>query len=424
MHTENIINTGSHTPSILHFADLHILDDSSVLKHLEKAAGYIVSACREKKPSLIVIAGDYFDRNLQFDSNAARFAVDLLGKLSTFAPVLMLEGTETHDRKSLETLAGMHLPGSVTIVVEPSIVSFPDIEGLEDVDFYCMPGIKKKNYKAVAEEYGLDMLRSQPGELVAYQFQKWSEMKLSRAGREAIFVGHIQLGVEGLEKMETGYEPVISPATIELIKPSLGLLGHVHDTISHGKYHYSGNIVARSMTEAEIVTVQDGGEIRIDRKNPGKGYYIHTRTPEGPWKSAFHKIDTVRYSKIHINARDEAELVLKMGKAQEYLQAAGKDCGEDGIVCKFDVETPDPAVSEVVFRHENVMRETMGDKAEIVPPSINVTSFSEYAARVKDADEWYGKDPLTKFHEWRHRRGFESNSAEDIELNEKISQVL
>ncbi|HOD75845.1 MAG TPA: metallophosphoesterase, partial [Syntrophorhabdaceae bacterium] len=377
-------------PSILHFADFHIEDDSWVLKHLEKAANRILSVVDEIKPSLIVIAGDYFEKSLHFDGPGARFAVDFLKKLSGCAPVLMEEGTETHDRESLETLARM-LPDTVTIVREPSVVSFPYIPELADCDFYCMPGIKKKNFKKVAETYGLDLLKTQPGDLAAYQFQKWAEEKVHREGRDAIFVGHIQLGIDGLDKMKTGYEPAISPETINFIKPSLGLLGHVHDLISYGNLHYSGNIVPRSMTEAESVIVGDDGSVRYTRRPQKKGFYVHTRQPDGSWENTLHEIETARFCEISIHARDEEDLAVKMQAARDHLKQISTGMDEDGIICKFNIETPDQAVSEALFRHENTVRDEIGGVVDIVSPSINVTSFSDHAARVENIPEWQKK---------------------------------
>lgn len=411
-------------PSILHFADFHIEDDSWVLKHLEKGANRILSVVDEIKPSLIVIAGDYFEKSLHFDGPGARFAVDFLKRLSSRAPVLMEEGTETHDRESLETLARMQLPDTVTIVREPSIVSFPGIPELADCDFYCMPGIKKKNFKKIAEVYGLDLLRTQPGDLAAYQFQRWAEEKIHREGREAIFVGHIQLGVDGLDKMKTGYEPAISPETINFIKPSLGLLGHVHDLISYGNLHYSGNIVPRSMTEAESVNINDDGSVRYTRQPQKKGFYVHARRPDGTWKSTLHEIETARFCEISISARDEEDLAGKMQAAQEYLEQRSVGMGEDSLICKFNVETPDQAVSEALFRHENAVREQVGRVVDVVSPSINVTSFSDHAARVENIPEWQKKSAHEKFHEWRNQRGFNVGHDEVSELDEKISRVL
>ena len=279
-------------------------------------------------------------------------------------------------------------------------------------------------FSSRAEKYGLDLLKAQPSELTAYQFQKWAEEQLHRPARDVIFVGHIQLRVEGLERMQTGYEPVISPSTIEFIKPSLGLLGHVHDKISHGKYHYSGDIVPDNIIEAEIVSIEADGKVNIEKPAPEKGFYIHTRVPGGGWENAFHPIETVKFCKVLIKAQDEADLAAKMETAQGFLKTRGEGLGEDSLVCKFDVETPDPAVSDAVFRHENTIRTSMGKVAEVVSPTINVTSFSQHAASVENKADWQKKDMSEKFHEWRRRRGFESNETEDHELDEKIRQVL
>jgi len=411
--------------SILHMADLHIEDDPWTLGHLKKAASIILPILQAEKPSLIVIAGDYFHKNLPLDSEGTRFAIDFLRNLSFHAPILILEGTETHDRKSLDVLSSVQTSNPVTFVTEPSIVSFPGIPGLEDCDFYCMPGIKKKSFKPIAERYGLDLLKTSPGDLAAYQFQKWAEDQLCRPGRDAVFVGHIQLGLGGLEKMTTGYEPIISPATIEFIKPSLGLLGHVHDLISHGKYHYSGNLVPKTMIESEIVSISDDLQVKTERSAPRKGFYIHKRLPEGgTWQNVFHPVETVRFCQILVRAENEANLATKMEVAHQYLKTQGEGSDRGNVVCKFDVETPDPTVSDALFRQENIIRESMGKGMEIVSPSINVTSFSQHAARVEDESAWRKKDPRNKFFDWRARRGYERNEAEERELSDKIAMVL
>lgn len=413
---------------IMHFADFHIDSDDRSLRPTRKAGDELLTAAQATRPDLIVIAGDYFNRKLHFDSEAARFAIDFLQKLSNTAPILLLEGTETHDRQSLETLASVQVINDVKIVMEPSIVNFADIPALSHIDFFCMPGIKKRYFEGIAAEYGFDMAKAPVADLVAYQFQKWSEMQLARQGREPVFVGHVQLGLEGLEKMETGYEPGISPVTVDLIKPTLGLLGHVHDVVSHkgkyGQYHYSGSIVAKTMSEAEIVEVSSGGTVKVVKEAPKKGFYIHSRHGDGRWESIFTEITTTRFCKIIMDADNEKDLEGKMTVAKDLLKNRADGCMEDGLVCKFNIETPDMAVPEAVLKHENTIRNSLGSAVDIVSPAINVTSFSSYVARVEDSAAWQGKDPRDKFHDWMKRRGYDSDETEERELDEKIRMVL
>lgn len=419
---------GETRPRIMHFADFHIDSDEKTLRPTRRAGDELLAGAQANQPDLIVIAGDYFNRKLHFDSEAARFAIDFLQRLSNIAPVLLLEGTETHDRQSLETLASVQVINDVKIVMEPSIVNFDTSPALRRIDFFCMPGIKKRYFEGIAAEFGFDMAKTQVKDLVAYQFHKWSEMQLARQGREPVFVGHVQLGLEGLEKMETGYEPGISPVTVDLIKPTLGLLGHVHDVISHngkcGRYHYSGSIVAKTMGEAEVVEVSAGGAVKVVKERPKKGFYIHTSLGGGKWESSFTEISTTRFCKIIMNADNEKDLEGKMNAAKEALKDRAQGCMEDGLVCKFNIETPDTAVPEAVLKHENTIRNSLGSVVDIVSPAINVTSFSSYVARVEDSSAWQGKDPRDKFHDWMRRRGYESDEAEVRELDEKIRMVL
>lgn len=227
--------------------------------------------------------------------------------------------------------------------------------------------------------------------------------------------------------METGYEPGISPVTVDLIKPTLGLLGHVHDVISHngkcGRYHYSGSIVAKTMSEAEVVEVF-AETVNVVKERPKKGFYIHTSLAGGGWESAFTEISTTRFCKIIMNADNEKDLEGKMEAARAVLQDRAEGCMEDGLVCKFNIETPDPVVPEAVLKHENTIRNSLGSAVDIVSPAINVTSFSSYVARVEDSAAWQGKDPRDKFHDWMRRRGYESDETEERELDEKIRMVL
>ncbi len=421
-------HAGKTRPRIMHFADFHIDSDERTLRPTRKAGDELLAGAQKSQPGLIVIAGDYFNRQLHFDSVAARFAIDFLQKLSRLSPVLLLEGTETHDRKSLKTLLGVEFTHEVKIIREPSIVTFPGIPELEDLDFFCMPGIKKRYFEPIAAQHGFDMAKTPVADLAAYQFHQWSEVQLGRQGREPVFVGHVQLGLEGLEKMETGYEPGISPITVDLIKPTLGLLGHVHDVISYhgkyGQYHYSGSLVAKTMSEAEIVEVSDSGTVQVIKEPPKKGFYIHTRLGDGRWKSDFTQISTTRFCKIIMKADNEKDLEGKMDAAKAALKNRAEGLREDGLVCKFNIKTPDAAVPEAVLKHENAIRNVLGSAVDIISPAISVTSFSDYVARVEDSVAWQGKDPRDKFHDWMSRRGYKSDEAEEREIDEKIRMVL
>lgn len=178
------------------------------------------------------------------------------------------------------------------------------------------------------------------------------------------------------------------------------------------------------MIESEIVSISDDLQVKTEKPAPRKGFYIRKRLPDGTWQNGFHPVETVRFCQILVKADNEANLAAKMEVAHQYLKAQGEGPDQGNIVCKFDVETPDPTVSDALFRQEDIIRESMGKGMEIVSPSINVTSFSQHAARIEDESAWRKKDPRNKFFDWRARRGYERNETEEREFSDKIAIVL
>lgn len=125
---------------IFHCADLHYCP-----KHLDwvdKAFGFAIDHAIVRGCTVAVIAGDSFDRSMGIHEPAFVAFIEQTVKLASAMPVIVLQGTYSHDRPgSLDVLK--HIPTTHEIFV----VDIPTVVTVAGASFYCLPSLNKADPK-------------------------------------------------------------------------------------------------------------------------------------------------------------------------------------------------------------------------------------------------------------------------------------
>lgn len=109
---------------LAHLSDLHWSNERLDQKVL--AAEQMLAELQNRRPGVIVVAGDTFDHSIRMEEAAARKAAEFFRNMQEIAPVLAIKGNYSHDRDSVEML---ELLGRITVSVEPEVVALGNIVG-------------------------------------------------------------------------------------------------------------------------------------------------------------------------------------------------------------------------------------------------------------------------------------------------------
>lgn len=81
--------------NILHLSDIHYCP--RYLDEVERCMAFAVVTARDQQPSLIVLSGDLFDHRLELHTAPVHAALLRVQQLADVAPVILLQGTFSHD---------------------------------------------------------------------------------------------------------------------------------------------------------------------------------------------------------------------------------------------------------------------------------------------------------------------------------------
>lgn len=87
----------------IHTADLHFKNEEACLEEIIKVSDYMLRVIEKELPDAIILAGDTLDElhgRIRLDSEAARAAIDFVQQCATIAPVVIIKGTNSHDRQT------------------------------------------------------------------------------------------------------------------------------------------------------------------------------------------------------------------------------------------------------------------------------------------------------------------------------------
>lgn len=214
-------------------------------KYLDEVTRCLTAAIEAGKGAdIAVLAGDLFDERLEQNSRALMAAVDAVKLLASYMPVLILQGTYSHDAPgALDIFKRVRGDHPIAVIDEICQVAFAGGKFYKSdgwcfdngcpngtqILFSCMPSINKG---AVAASVGADKAALAAGELVAQVLAGWGPINERERdyGVPTVAVSHGT--VSGCET-ETGCpmagaDHEFTTATLFASRASAIMLGHIH----------------------------------------------------------------------------------------------------------------------------------------------------------------------------------------------------
>lgn len=243
---------------IAHASDLHYCE-----KHLlwvDKAMSAFVNGAIDANADVAIISGDSFDHQIHVHDPAVHAFLRQVSRLAEHMPVLVLQGTFSHDRPGslevLRTLRGKHSIyvaehiTQVMLLEECGMLRWvPCIEyRYEEVCFEgkkpqllvsCLPSVNKGAWKAATGGEG------SIAESIEAVCRGWSEtnLKARAAGIPTVLVTH---GTVNGSVTESRYAMVspdheFSPGVLFGAQASAVMIGHIH---AHNAWEHEGRRIA------------------------------------------------------------------------------------------------------------------------------------------------------------------------------------
>lgn len=232
---------------IAHLSDIHYCDP--YLKEVDRCAGFALDqvAFRSKgeRVDLIVLSGDLFDRRLEQNSPAMLAALKWVAQLADVAPVLILQGTFSHDApRSLDVFR--YVDGEFPIYVADRIEQvvyhggtmtftpsedwrFEKIDAGAMVLFSCLPSVNKA---AVAAAVGAEKAAESVGDYVAEVLKGWAPIhEQARAfGIPTVVVSHGTVNgcITEHGVPMAGLDHEYTTGSLFAAKADVVMLGHIH----------------------------------------------------------------------------------------------------------------------------------------------------------------------------------------------------
>lgn len=255
---------------IFHAADLHYCPKH--LERVDRAFGFAVDCAIDACAELAILAGDSFDSTMPVHEPAINRLMVQVRRLANHMPVVILQGTFSHDRPgSLDIFRFISSGESrVFVVDEPRQIQI----GICLVN--CLPSINKASQE-VADAGG-------PAEYVANVMQGWAGANRNHHadGGINILVSH---GTVTGCRTESGHA-MVSPDhefSLEVLLSSgvdAVMLGHIH---LHQVFTMGGKYVAYPGSIARLVfghTALTGFLMwNIDHGTPATHHFIETPSP-------------------------------------------------------------------------------------------------------------------------------------------------
>ena len=168
---------------IAHLSDIHYCD--KYLDEVDRCMESAVTHIRATKPGLIVLSGDTFDHRLEQNSPALLAAVARVTQLGEIAPVLILQGTLSHDVPHAVDIfrnarGSTTWPVYVADRIEQVVLGYGEFRPLADFDqglpedgvlLSCLPAVNKGQ---VAAAVGAENAAEAVGEHVAALLRGWA----------------------------------------------------------------------------------------------------------------------------------------------------------------------------------------------------------------------------------------------------------
>ena len=305
---------------ILHCADWHVRD--SDIDECKRAVRKIVSTASLENPYLVVIAGDLTHRQDQkLDSPTTRLIFQAVKALADVAPVVIVDGTPSHDGGAPEILEYLRdESGRVWVASSPQQVALwngrlylPDeTPDTPDAVITLVPALTKKYFQTDA---GIEDSDREIAALASAMFAGF------RASRETphILVGHFAVGGAYVSETQQliGREIEFSKEQIVMAEADLVCLGHIHKAqhMPESNIFYSGSIYPLDFGELDE-----------------KGFYMHELALDFPdmTRCRFIQTDTRKMIKLEADMTDE-------GATPQSIFAPAKNGEFEGAHIRFEL---------------------------------------------------------------------------------------
>ncbi|CUR48458.1 DNA double-strand break repair protein Mre11 [Alloalcanivorax xenomutans] len=240
---------------IAHASDLHYCE-----KHLEwvdKAMTAFVDGAIEAGAACAILSGDSFDHQVHTHEPAVHAFLRQIVRLADHMPVLVLQGTFSHDRPGslevLRTIAGRHPVYVADRIAQVALVGgdWMESEGYRfeglpagplgdtpKVIVSCLPSINRGQMKAVADG-------ESAAEMIEHVCHGWAEINLQAraAGIPTVLTTH---GTVNGSVTESRYAMVspdheFTPGALFAAEASAVMVGHIH---AHNAWEHDGRRIA------------------------------------------------------------------------------------------------------------------------------------------------------------------------------------
>lgn len=257
-------------------------------KYLDEVTRCFTAAIEAgRNAEIAVLAGDLFDERLEQNSPALMAAVDAVKLLASYMPVLILQGTYSHDAPgALDIFKRIRGDHPIAVIDQICQVAFASGKFYRSDDwcfdngcpngtqilFSCLPSINKG---AVAASVGADKAAMAAGELVAQVLAGWGPINERERGYGVPTVVVSHGTVSGCET-ETGCpmagaDHEFTTATLFASKASAIMLGHIH---KHQFWTQAGHTIAYggSIGRFHFGEVDEKGALLWDVQAGGAGF--------------------------------------------------------------------------------------------------------------------------------------------------------
>lgn len=230
---------------LFHASDLHYAPKT--LEEVDRCFAFAVDHAIAEKCDAAVISGDLFDHRMDLHAPCVAALLARVRFLADFMPVLILQGTYSHDAPGsldvFKTIGGGHdvfvadRICQVRLLVDEGGSSFmasddwrfPEPSGRWKAIFSCLPSINKA---AVAAAVGGENAAEAVGEHVFNLMRGWSEINLKAraAGIPTILVSHGTVSGSITEQgvPMAGLDHELTTGSLFAAETSAVMLGHIH----------------------------------------------------------------------------------------------------------------------------------------------------------------------------------------------------
>jgi exonuclease SbcD len=304
---------------VAHLSDIHYCEE--FLAEVDRCVAFAIERLRADPPGLIVLSGDLFDRRLEQNSRALLAAICRVSELGDIAPVLILQGTYSHDAPgALDVFR--HVMSSWPIHVADRIqqvalnrhgfrasegYAFPNVDvplgsGAPDqVLVSCLPSVNKG---AVAAAAGAENAATATGEHVAALLRAWAAAHSAarRLGYPTIVVSHgtVSESVSEHGVPMAGLDHEFTTGALFAAGADAVMLGHIHKHQSWTRGDFKG-----SDCGAQVIAYPGSiGRLHFGEVDP-KGFLLWNI---GPGAAGFDFIETPAKRLVELTFRGPPDL--------------------------------------------------------------------------------------------------------------------